>query len=111
MLHSQIHTPIVIHSSRDISRIGTFIIIDTIFKALPQSSSIDIPSVIKRTELIPTVEQLMFVYDILLEVIQGLRMDSNSIEKQFQSIVENRKQVFKPFTGPTYLHVREELLS
>jgi protein tyrosine phosphatase len=113
--HSETGGPMVVHCSAGVGRTGTYIVIDTMLKKLNEQQSLNIPSFLKhirkqRCNLVQTEAQFIFLYDVLLEVVQLLNIgyknfDANltNIEQQFQLIRRSTEE--KPMNA-SYIHVR-----
>jgi hypothetical protein len=105
----------VVHCSAGVGRTGTYIVIDTMLKKLNEQQSLNIPSFLKhirkqRCNLVQTEAQFIFLYDVLLEVVQLLNIgyknfDANltNIEQQFQLIRRSTEE--RPMNA-SYIHVR-----
>lgn len=102
--------PILVHCSAGVGRTGTFIAIDAMIEMAEQENALDIWEFLwnmrtKRTRMVQTLEQFMFIYESLLEELNCGRVDCStiSIDRELLNLRDRN-----PVTGRSYLD--EQLL-
>ncbi|XP_062602777.1 receptor-type tyrosine-protein phosphatase alpha-like [Saccostrea cucullata] len=105
---TDISGPLVVHCSAGIGRTGSFIAIDYLIKQGQRDGSVDVVSCVsrlrhQRAHAIQTVEQYIYLYDVITKELTGRQ--SALLKDEFRNYLSQLKSV-NPGTGKQ--HIEEE---